>query len=401
MSSQPPATTPFGTGVQRFSEPRRRLLRLDLLVLLATVGLIAFSLVTLDTATASGVPGSPDYFVIRQALYAVVGLALMLLLASVDYSRFRELRVGLYASMIGLILLVLGVAGATRGSRRWIELSFFRFQPSELGKVLLILALSAFIIDRLRRLGERETTSRIMLLALMPTLLVMAQPDLGTSIVYVTIALALLFVAGTKWTHFAALGAMAATAAVLVLVIAPAAGVPLMKDYQKDRLTAFLEKDNADPSSQGYQLNQAETAIGSGRKTGRGTERATQTRLDFLPESRTDFVFAAVGELYGFVGAGIVLSLYALLIWRSLRILTIAKNLYGALLAAGVGAMLMTQVFVNVGGNVGIMPITGIPLPLVSYGGSSVIVTLMALGILQSVYVQAKEAAASKSEVLA
>ena len=396
-----PAATPFGTGVQRFSEPRTRLLRLDLLVLLATLGLIAFSLVTLDTATSSDVPGSPHYFVVRQGLYAVVGLALMLVLASVDYSRFRELRVGLYASMIGLILLVLGAAEATRGSRRWIEFSFFRFQPSEVGKVLLILALSAFIIDRLRRLGERETTSRIMLLALVPTLLVMAQPDLGTSIVYVTIALALLFVAGTKWTHFAALGGLAAAAAALVLVIAPAAGVPLMKDYQRERLTAFLEKDNADPSSQGYQLNQAETAIGSGRKTGRGTERATQTRLDFLPESRTDFVFAAVGELYGFVGAGIVLSLYALLIWRSLRILTIAKNLYGALLAAGIGAMLMTQVFVNVGGNVGIMPITGIPLPLMSYGGSSVIVTLVALGILQSVYVQAKEAAASKPEVLA
>ena len=236
-----------------------------------------------------------------------------------------------------------------------------------------------------------------MLLALVPTLLVMAQPDLGTSIVYVTIALALLFVAGTRWTHFAALGGLAVAAVALAFVIAPAAGVPLLKDYQQDRLTAFLEKDNADPASQGYQLNQAETAIGSGRKTGRGTERATQTRLDFLPESRTDFVFAAVGELYGFVGAGIVLSLYALLIWRSLRILTIAKNLYGALLAAGVGAMLMTQVFVNVGGNVGIMPITGIPLPLMSYGGSSVIVTLIALGILQSVYVQAKEAAASQT----
>lgn len=396
-----PSATPFGTGVQRFSEPRTRLLRLDPLVLLATLGLIAFSLVTLDTATAGDVPGSPDYFVIRQALYAAIGVALMLVLASVDYSRFRELRIGLYASMVGLIVLVLGVAGATRGSRRWIEFSFFRFQPSELGKVLLILALSAFLIDRVRRLGERETTSRIMLLALVPTLLVMAQPDLGTSIVYVTIALALLFVAGTRWTHFAALGAMAAAAAVLVLVISPAVGVPLMKDYQRERITAFLEKDNADPSSQGYQLNQAETAIGSGRKTGRGTERATQTRLDFLPESRTDFVFAAVGELYGFVGAGIVLSLYALLIWRSLRILTIAKNLYGALLAAGIGAMLMTQVFVNVGGNIGIMPITGIPLPLMSYGGSSVIVTLLALGILQSVYVQAKEAAASKPEVLA
>ena len=174
-----------------------------------------------------------------------------------------------------------------------------------------------------------------------------------------------------------------------------------MKNYQKDRLTAFLQKDNADPSSQGYQLNQAETAIGSGRKTGRGTRARDPDTPRLPPESRTDFVFAVVGELYGFVGAGIVLSLYALLIWRSLRILTIAKNLYGALLAAGVGAMLMTQVFVNVGGNVGIMPITGIPLPLISYGGSSVIVTLVALGILQSVYVQAKETAASKPEVLA
>jgi rod shape determining protein RodA len=396
-----PGSTPFGTGVQRFSEPRVRLLRLDLLVLLATLGLIVFSLVTLDTVTATDVPGSPDYFVIRQGLYAAVGLGLMLALASIDYSRFRELRVGLYAGMLGLILLVLAAAGATRGSRRWIELPLLRFQPSELGKVLLILALSAFIIDRLRRLQDRETTSRIMLLALVPTLLVMAQPDLGTSVVYVTIALALLFVAGTRWTHFAALGGLAVAAIALGFVIAPAAGAPLLKDYQQDRLTAFLEKDNADPASQGYQLNQSEIAIGSGRKTGRGTERATQTRLDFLPESRTDFVFAAVGEQYGFVGAGIVLSLYALLIWRSLRILTIAKNLYGALLAAGVSVMLMTQVFVNVGGNVGIMPITGIPLPLMSYGGSSVIVTLIALGILQSVYVQAREAAASKPETLA
>jgi len=229
-------------------------------------------------------------------------------------------------------------------------------------------------------------------------LLVMAQPDLGTGIIYLNIALALMFVAGTKWTHFAALGGLAAAAATIVLVVAPAVGTPVLKGYQKDRLTAFLHKDDADPRSQGYQLNQAQTAIGSGRKTGRGVDRATQTRLGFLPESHTDFVFAVVGERFGFVGAAIVLSLYALLIWRALRILTIAKNLYGALLAAGIGAMLMTQVFVNVGGNVGIMPITGIPLPLMSYGGSSVLVTLVALGLLQSVYVQAREAAAGKTE---
>jgi len=391
--------TPFGTGVQPFSEPRVRIFRLDLLLLLATLGLIGFSLVTLDAATADAT-ASAHFYATRQGIYAVVGLILMIAIASIDYSRFRELKTALYLTMMGLILMVLALGGVTRGSRRWFELPFFRFQPSELGKVLLVLALSAFVLDRLRYMNDRQTTSRIMLLALAPTLLVMAQPDLGTGIIYVNIALALMFVAGTKWTHFAALMGVAAAAATIVLVIAPAVGMPVLKGYQKDRLTAFLHKNNADPRSQGYQLNQAQTAIGSGRKTGRG-EKSSQTRLGFLPESHTDFIFAVVGERFGFVGAAIVLSLYALLIWRSLRILTIAKNLYGALLAAGIGAMLMTQVFVNVGGNVGIMPITGIPLPLMSYGGSSVIVTLIALGVLQSVYVQAREAAAGKSESLA
>jgi rod shape determining protein RodA len=390
--------TPFGTGVQRFSEPRVRVLRLDFLLLAATLGLIVFSLFTLNSATAADVPGSPHYFVTRQAAYAVVGLIAMAALAFIDYSRFRELKIGLYATMMALILAVLALGGVTRGSRRWIELPGLRFQPSELGKVLLLLAISAFVIDRLRRLNDRDVTSRIILLALVPTLLVMAQPDLGTGIVYLAITLTVLFVAGTKWTHFAVLGTIAAVAATLVLVVAPMAGAPVLKGYQKDRLTAFLNKNDADPKSQGYQLKQAEIAIGSGRQSGRGSERATQTRLDFLPESHTDFIFAVVGEQYGFVGAAIVLALYSLLIWRALRILTIAKNLYGALLAGGIAAMLMTQVFVNVGGNVGIMPITGIPLPLMSYGGSSVIVTLIALGILQSVYVQAREAAASKVE---
>jgi rod shape determining protein RodA len=392
---------PFGAGGHRPMDRRGRFLRLDFLLLAATLGLIAFSLVTLNGATAGDVPGQPDYFVGRQAVYAIAGLVLMLALAAFDYSRFREMKNGLYVAMLGLILFVLAVGGATRGSRRWIELPLFRFQPSEMGKVLLVLALAAFLIDRWRRHSDREVTSRIMLLALVPTLLVMAQPDLGTGIVYVTITLALLFVAGVKWTHFAALVAIAATAALLVLVVAPTAGAPVLKGYQKDRLTAFLKKDDANPQSQGYQLNQAEIAIGSGRKTGRGSRRATQTRLDFLPENHTDFIFAVIGERYGFVGAAIVLSLYALVIWRALRILTISKNLYGALIAAGVGAMLTTQVFVNVGGNIGIMPITGIPLPLMSYGGSSVVVTLIALGLLQSIYVQAREAAASKPEAVA
>lgn len=393
--------TPFGTGVQRFGEPRARLLRLDFLLLGATIALLAFSVVTLNGPLTSDPEGSAASLVTRQVAYALAGLVLMLFIARIDYTRFRELRVGIYCTMIGLIVLVLATGGVTRGSRRWLELPFFRFQPSELGKVLLVLALSAFLIDRVRRLSDREVTSRIMLLALLPTMLVMLQPDLGTSIVYVAIALMLLFVAGTKWTHFAALAGMAIAATTLVLVIAPAVGVPLLKGYQKERLTAFLHKDDADPKSQGYQLKQSLTAIGSGQKTGRGAEEATQTRFAFLPERHTDFIFAVIGERYGFVGAGLVLSLYALMIWRALRILTLSKNLYGALIAGGVTAMLLAQVFVNVGGNLGIMPITGIPLPLMSYGGSSVVMTLIALGLLQSVHVQAREVASAKQAELA
>jgi rod shape determining protein RodA len=388
-------STPFGTGVQRFGDRGVRFFRLDFILLAATVGLLVFSLVTLGSATTG------NYFVTRQALYGGAGLVLMFVLAFIDYSRFRELKYGLYGTMLVLILLVLATGTATRGSRRWIELPLFRFQPSELGKLLLLLALSAFVIEFMRRRSERDVTVRVMLLALLPAMLVMAQPDLGTSITYISIALTLLFIAGVSWRQFAMLGGIAACAAVLVLVIAPAVGMPLLKGYQKDRLTAFLHKDNSDPQSQGYQLAQSTIAIGSGQKNGRGPERASQTQLNFLPESRTDFIFAVVGEQYGFVGAGLALTLYALLIWRALRILTISKNLYGALVAGGVAAMLMTQVFVNAGGNVGIMPITGIPLPLLSYGGSSVIVTMLALGLLQSVYVQARETAASKSEVLA
>jgi len=288
------------------------------------------------------------------------------------------------------------LAAATRGSKRWIEFPFFRFQPSELGKVLLILALSAFVVDRARRLPERETTSRVVLLALVPAMLVIAQPDLGSGLVYLAIAGALLFVVGTKWTHFAALGGLAAVAVTIVMVAAPAAGVEVLKPYQVDRLTAFVNPTN-DPQEQGYQLQQSMTAIGSGQKTGRGADQATQTKLDFLPEHHTDFVFAVVGEEFGFAGAALVLSLYALLVWRALRILTLAKNLYGALVAGGITAMLMFQIFVNVGMTIGIMPITGVPLPLMSYGGSSVLVTFLAVGLLQSIHAQSREISDAKA----
>jgi rod shape determining protein RodA len=385
---------PLGTQVKGFHEPRRRLLRLDPLLLLASVVLIAVSVYLVGTATQDDIPGEPNYYAYRQAAYGGVGVLLMLLLSRFDYSRIREWKAGLYTLMIGAILLVYAVGVSARGSRRAIELPFMNFQSSELGKVLLILALSAFMVDRLRRIDDRETTSRIMLLALVPAILVVAQPDLGTGFVYVAIALSILFVAGTKWTHFAALGGLGVAAVTLVLVVAPTVGVEVLKPYQVDRLTAFLHPTD-NPREQGYQINQSLTAVGSGGKTGRGDE-ATQTRLDFLPEHHTDFIFSVLGEEFGFVGAALVLSLFALLIWRSLRILTMSKNLYGALIAGGITAMLMFQIFVNVGMTIGIMPITGVPLPLLSYGGSSVLVTFMALGLLQSIHAQAREVAAAK-----
>ena len=380
--------------VTDFRDTAPRLLRLDPLLLLATVGLLAAGAYVVRQATVDDIAGDPNYYLYRQIAYAGVGLVLMYVLSRIDYSRLREWKIGLYGLMIAGILLVYAMGVSARGSRRAIELGFFNFQASELGKVLLAVALAGFVIERVRRLNEPETTSRIMLLAVVPAMLVVAQPDLGSGLVYLAIALAVLFVAGTKWTHFAALAGLGALALTLVLLVAPTLGVEVIKPYQKDRLTAFLNPTD-DPRKEGYQINQSLTALGSGGKTGRGDE-ATQTRLDFLPEHHTDFIFSVVGEEFGFVGAALVLSLFALLIWRALKILTMSKNFYGAIVAGGITAMLMFQVFVNVGMTIGIMPITGIPLPLMSYGGSSVLTTLMAIGLLQSIHAQARETAAAK-----
>ena len=358
-------------------------------MLAAAGGLIGFSIFTLAVATPDAVQGQPLFFAIRQSLYAVVGIALMLAVARIDYSRFREIRVGIYSLMIGTIVLVLMFGAAARGSRRWIELPFFRFQPSELAKLLLIVALAAFVIERARRGTPIRQTLRILALGLAPAALVFLQPDLGTGVVLVVITLTILFLAGVPWSHFAAIGGLAAIAVSFVLVIAPATGLPSpLHGYQQDRLTAFLHPSN-DPSDASYQVNQSVTAIGSGEKTGRG-DNSTQTELLFLPERHTDFVFAVIGERFGFAGAAFVLSLYALLIWRILRILTLSKNFYGTLIAGGIAAMLTFQILVNVGMTLGVMPVTGITLPLMSYGGSSVIATFLAIGLLQSIHSQAR-----------
>src|ERR671918_387594 len=303
-----------------FDQPRASLIsrigfgNLDPLLLVAGIGLIAFSIYTLGVATQEDVPGDPYYYAVRQSIYAVIGVALMLAVARVDYSRFRELRVGIYTAMIASICLVFVFAEATRGTRAWIELPFFTFQPSELGKVLLIDSLAAFALDTARRSSETRRTVRLLALGLFPAALVLLQPDLGTALVYGAVTLAIMFLAGVRWTHFAIMGATAASLIAVVLVIAPALGVPVLQDYQEDRLTAFLHPSD-DPADSSYQINQSLIAAGSGEVTGRGGA-ATQSELLFLPERHTDFAFAAIGERFGFLGAGFVVFLYAVLFWR-------------------------------------------------------------------------------------
>lgn len=394
MSVATPLTT-----VEPQAEPApRTLLRFDPLLLVAALGLVACSLITLKGATKTTNPGHPLFYVERQAIYAAIGVVLAIVLSRIDYSSLRRYRYVMYGLLIGLNIIVFG-APTVRGAHRWIPLPAFQFQPSEFGKILLILSLAAFMVERSRRLHEWRMTARVMLLALLPALIVIPQPDLGTGMVYVAVGFAVLFFAGTSWKQLTALVAMFCVAVAIVLAGAPALGVHVLKPYQVQRLTGFLNPSH-DPRNQTYNITESLIAIGSGEKTGRGVAHASQTNLHFLPENQTDFVFAVVGETYGFVGAALVLSLYALLIWRALRILTMAKNLFGTLIAGGILAMLMFQVLVNVGMTIGIMPITGVPLPLMSYGGSSVLVTFIALGLLQSIHIQARIAASEKSRAL-
>jgi rod shape determining protein RodA len=402
VSTIPSVTDPRRARTSRVgaaAPPRRPLalaLPFDPVLALAVIGICVCSLITLHTVSQRGLPA--DFYMKRQGIYFAVGTLLAAILSRTDYSRLRELKYGIYGFIVLSVIAVMFVGADALGARRAIQLPFFSFQASELGKVLMVVALAGFLVDRSRALHQPSTTVRIVGLALFPAALVMIQPDLGSSMVYGAIVLALLFVAGIPGRFFAAMAVAFAIVVTGVVVVAPAAGVEVLHSYQTDRLTAFLHP-NDNNSDIAYQQTQSRVAIGSGEKTGRG-DKATQTSYNFLPEHHTDFIFSVVGERWGFMGAALVLSLYSLLIWRGLRALTMAKNLYGALIAGGITAMLLFQVFINVGMTVGIMPITGIPLPLMSYGGSSVITTFLAIGLLQSVYAQGRASTAGKGRVL-
>jgi rod shape determining protein RodA len=373
-------------------EPRTIRIGLDPILAAAAIGLGIVSLVTLG--------GISHAQMVRQGGYLTVGLIAMVVLSRFDYSRLRELKWGLYVILIGGILIVLAVGKSIGGvSTRSIGISVFSFQASELAKVLLIVFMAAFVVDSSRRTSGRQLVARVMLLVLVPTMLVIAEPDLGSALVYIAAAFAVLYIAGVESRYLAAVLALGVAALALVLIVGPLVG---FHTYQADRLTAFLDP-GAVPAKQIsnalYQQQNSVTAIGAGQKFGLGAV-ATNTAANFVPLNTTDFIFAALAERFGFAGAAFVLSLYALIIWRTLRIVAAAKNLFGALIAAGVVAMLAFQVFVNVGVAVDILPVTGVTLPLLSYGGSSVLTTFLALGLLQSIHAQARIAAGTKGRVL-
>jgi len=358
--------------------------RLDWLLLLALAAVVGYGLWAIDGITRHDPGGSA---VTRQGLYAFVGAVLFIAALFVDPDRYLRLRRPIYFGTLGLMLFVLVAGAATRGSRRWIDVGFFTFQPSEFGKVLFILALAGFIAERSRSITSTRAPLAALGYGLVPIILVFLQPDIGTALVYSAALAAVLFIAGVRWLHLGVLGAVAVCGALAVLWLLPAAGINVLKPYQAARLTGFTHPAN-DPRGATYNLRQSITAVGAGGLRGRGVLGATQTRLNYLPEHATDFAFASLAEERGFFGASILLLLYLLVVWRALKIVAGARDLYCAVVAGGIAFMFLFQVFVNSAMTMGVAPITGIPLPFVSVGGSSMITNFLAIGILQSIHLR-------------
>jgi rod shape determining protein RodA len=371
------------------SEVGAYLRHLDYLLIAAVAGVITYGIWVLTAVTRNDVPGDASYFVSRQEVYIAVGAVLAAVTVAVSPEVYRRYATALYAIAISLLLLVLVVGDDVRGSKRWIEFGSFRFQPSEIGKVLLILFLAAFVANRARSDSPWRTVWGAVGFAALPMVLVFKEPDFGSTLIYGSALLAVLFFGGVPWKHLTSLAIVTALIALSVLWFLPAAGVEVLDTYQKDRLIGFVNPD-VDPSGTTYNVNQSITAVGSGGIDGRGVAGASQTNMNYLPEHNTDFIFSSLAEQRGFLGAAILLLLYAFIAWRGIKIVAIAPSLYTSAVAGAIVFSFLFQIFVNVGMTIGIAPVTGIPLPFVSFGGSSMITTMLMIGILESIYVRGR-----------
>lgn len=355
-------------------------------IAIAVGGLVAIYTAAYQNRTIAGL--DTLYFVKRQGLAIAVGILGTLVVMMIDYRKLRDISLRIYLATLALLAAVLVVAKARNGIDAWFNIGPFQLQPAEFAKVALVLVLASYAANERSTGGPLPFQRFVVSLAIVfvPTALVLVQPDLGTASALVVIAMAILLVAGAQWKHIALVTAMAVISGAILI------GTGQLARDQQDRLTAFLSQDatprTPEQKRAQYQLSNAKAAIADGGITGQGYLNGAYTNGAYVPEQHTDFVFSAIAEQFGLVGSVVLLALYGFVLVRMWRIARLAKDQLGALIAVGALALVAWHVFENVGMNMGLMPVTGIPLPLVSYGGSSCVAFLVLVGLVESVHMR-------------
>ncbi len=351
--------------------------RMDFALLAATVGIILMSLVIIGSATHINTPSDDRYwFVARQGIFALVNVGFAAFLLNFDYKMLQGYGNKLYVFNLIMLLAVMFVGQSALGAQRWISIGPISIQPSEFSKIIMIVSLATMLENRVGKLNTLHDLLPVAAYVGLPFLLVMKQPDLGTSLVFMAIFFGMIFACGI---NLKILGGIFATGIAMMPIL-----WHVLKDYQKMRIMVFMDP-NVDPLGSGYHIIQSKIAIGSGLLFGKGLFEGTQSQLNFLPENHTDFIFAVVGEELGFLGVTFLLLLYLVVLWRGMCIARDASDMFGRLLAVGITSMLAFHVLVNVGMTLGIMPVTGIPLPLMSYGVSSLTTNILSITILMNI----------------
>jgi rod shape determining protein RodA len=372
----------------------KRLRFIDKLFLLALIAIIGFGLVVLVSAT-SAISSNPYYYLEKQLVAVFIGLVLAVLIIRFDYSQFKRFSLAIYGTAVLALIMVLVFGHEIRGTTGWIGLGPLPpVQPAEFTKILLILAFADFLDKRKGKLNTLGEMMPCFLYMGLPFILIMLQPDLGTATVYIAITFIMMFAAGANAKILLQILAAAVILVGLALLLHFQLGMPLpLDDYQLKRLIVFINPYNDGQGGRGAGWNtiQSLVAIGSGGLTGKGLFNGTQVQLNFLPEHHTDFIYAVIGEELGFAGALFVIVLYCILILRAIYISFNAREVYGTLLVLGITAMWLFHVFENIGMSIGVMPITGIPLPFLSYGGSSMLTNLLAVGVILAVNVRGRK----------